>query len=78
MVDVSYTLVLLLATFVKFAQGLPIFQETNYEPFANYLKSLDFDQPKSSMYQPLPLPILDVMAKKNIAIGRADGFRPGK
>ncbi|EJW80371.1 hypothetical protein WUBG_08722 [Wuchereria bancrofti] len=64
MVDVSYTLVLLLATFVKFAQGLPIFQETNYEPFANYLKSLDFDQPKSSMYQPLPLPILDVMAKK--------------
>ncbi|KAL3984925.1 hypothetical protein ACH3XW_36490 [Acanthocheilonema viteae] len=78
MVDVAYSLVLLLAAFVKFVQGLPIFQEANYEPYANYLKSFDYDRPNLSLGQLLPLPVLNLVAKKNIAIGRADGLRPGK
>lgn len=49
MIGVSYSLVILLTTFVKFVQGLPIYQETNYEPLANYLKSFDYDQLNSLM-----------------------------
>lgn len=49
MVDLSYSLVLILATVVKFVHGLPIFQETSYEPFPNYLKAFDFDQLNSPL-----------------------------
>uniref|UniRef100_A0A8R1TVV3 Uncharacterized protein n=1 Tax=Onchocerca volvulus TaxID=6282 RepID=A0A8R1TVV3_ONCVO len=77
MVDVTHALVLLLTILVKFVQALPIFQETNYQPFANYLKSFDFDQPNLSLDEQLWLP-LNAAVKKNIAIGRNDGFRPGK
>uniref|UniRef100_A0A915Q4B2 Uncharacterized protein n=1 Tax=Setaria digitata TaxID=48799 RepID=A0A915Q4B2_9BILA len=126
MVDINCSSVLILAAFVRFLQGLPLHQESNSEPFLNYLESFDFDQPNSPLdlntanslliiifimisvtvshftrsiimhctdalynYTPrvipaisedqqLSLPVMNVAHKKNIAIGRADGFRPGK